>query len=74
MSNNCVSLQLAEMILEMFRTSGATQIEQLAALDVARAIKQVDGKRLQYGESVDNPPYLPQPKGQANAPFSDDAR
>lgn len=25
---------------------------------VARAIKQVDGKRLQYRESVDNPPYL----------------
>src|SRR5437867_3307173 len=25
---------------------------------VARAIKQVDGKRLEYRESVDNPPYL----------------
>lgn len=25
---------------------------------VARAIKQVDGKRLQYRESVDNPPYF----------------
>ena len=25
---------------------------------VAKAIKQVDGKRLQYRESVDNPPYL----------------
>jgi transposase-like protein len=25
---------------------------------VARAIKQADGKRLQYRESVDNPPYL----------------
>lgn len=25
---------------------------------VAQAIKQVDGKRLQYRESVDNPPYL----------------
>lgn len=25
---------------------------------VARAIRQVDGKRLQYRESVDNPPYL----------------
>jgi transposase-like protein len=36
---------------------------------IARAIKQVDGKRLQYRESVDNPPYLPQPKGQADAPF-----
>jgi transposase-like protein len=36
---------------------------------LSRAIKQVDGKRLQYRESVDNPPYLPQPKGQADAPF-----
>ena len=25
---------------------------------ISRAIKQVDGKRLQYRESVDNPPYL----------------
>jgi transposase-like protein len=25
---------------------------------VSRAIKQVDGKRLEYRESVDNPPYL----------------
>ena len=24
---------------------------------IVRAIKQVDGKRLQYRESVDNPPY-----------------
>ena len=38
---------------------------------VARAIKQVDGKRLQYRESVDYPPYLvpPAPK-QADAPFN----
>ena len=42
---------------------------------VARAIKQIDGKRLEYRQSVDNPPYLPavkpeteQPK-QAEAPF-----
>ena len=25
---------------------------------VTRAIRRVDGKRLQYRESVDNPPYL----------------
>jgi len=36
---------------------------------VSRAIKQVEGKRLKYRESVDNPPYLPQFKGQADAPF-----
>jgi transposase-like protein len=28
---------------------------------VAAAIKQIDGKRLEYRESVDNPPYLPKP-------------
>jgi transposase-like protein len=38
---------------------------------VARAIKQVDGKRLQYRESVDNPPYLAQVMGQADAPFEE---
>ena len=38
---------------------------------IVRAIKQVDGKRLQYRESVDNLPYLPQPKGQLNAPFNE---
>jgi ISXO2-like transposase domain len=31
---------------------------------VARAIKQVDGKRLEYRESVDNPPY-PRPAAPA---------
>ena len=36
---------------------------------VAAAIKQIDGKRLEYRESVDNPPYLPVPKGQMEAPF-----
>lgn len=36
---------------------------------VAQAIKAVDGKRLQYRESVDRPPYIPQPKGQMEAPF-----
>ena len=45
---------------------------------VAKAIKQVDGKRLMYRESVDNPPYLvPEftwraPK-QADAPLDDEA-
>lgn len=38
---------------------------------VAKAIKAVDGKRLQYRESVENPPYLPQPtqQQQMEAPF-----
>lgn len=45
---------------------------------VAKAIKQVDGKRLMYRESVDNPPYLVPaftwraPK-QADAPLENDA-
>lgn len=45
---------------------------------VAAAIKQVDGKRLMYRESVDNPPYLVPafewklPK-QADAPLEDEA-
>jgi hypothetical protein len=38
---------------------------------VSAAIKQVDGKRLEYRESVDNPPYQPQLKGQASAPFEE---
>jgi transposase-like protein len=36
---------------------------------VAKAIKQIDGKRLLYRESVENPPYVPKPKGQMAAPF-----
>jgi len=36
---------------------------------VAAAIKQIDGKRLEYRESVENPPYLPKPSGQMEAPF-----
>ena len=36
---------------------------------VSRAIKAIDGKRLEYRGSVDNPPYLLVPKGQQNAPF-----
>lgn len=42
---------------------------------VAKAIRQVDGKRLEYRESVDNPPYLvPEFKWQvqAKAPFDYD--
>ena len=41
---------------------------------VAAAIKQVDGKRLEHRESVDNPPYQPQPKGQMDAPFGQEAK
>ena len=41
---------------------------------VTAAIKQIDGKRLQYRESVENPPYLPKPteekpEQQMEAPF-----
>jgi transposase-like protein len=36
---------------------------------VAKAIKAIDGKRLEYRESVENPPYLPKPTGQMDAPF-----
>jgi transposase-like protein len=41
---------------------------------VAAAIKQIDGKRLEYRESVENPPYLPKPvvetsAEQMDAPF-----
>lgn len=46
MSDKPVSLQLGEMILELFRDSGATQLEQLAALDVARALVPVSGSSL----------------------------
>jgi transposase-like protein len=38
---------------------------------VSRAIKAVQGKRLEYRESVDNPPYLPQALGQIDAPLED---
>jgi transposase-like protein len=38
---------------------------------VAAAIKQIDGKRLEYRESVENPPYLPKPTGQMEAPFEE---
>jgi hypothetical protein len=36
---------------------------------VPRAITQVEGRRLAYRESVDNPPYLPAKTGQIDAPF-----
>lgn len=36
---------------------------------VSKAIRAVNGKRLQYRESVDNPPYLPPLPPQAEAPF-----
>ena len=35
---------------------------------ISRAVKQVEGKRLMYRESVDNPPYLVLPQ-QPEAPF-----
>jgi transposase-like protein len=34
---------------------------------VAAAIKQIDGKRLEYRESVENPPYLPKPVVETSA-------
>jgi ISXO2-like transposase domain len=39
---------------------------------VAAAIKQIDGKRLEYRESVENPPYLSKPTGQMEAPFQEE--
>jgi len=36
---------------------------------IGKAIRTVDGKRLEYRESVDNPPYLPKVTGQMDAPF-----
>jgi transposase-like protein len=36
---------------------------------VSAAIKKIDGKRLEYRESVENPPYLPKPAAQMKAPF-----
>lgn len=36
---------------------------------VAAAIKKIDGKRLEYRESVDCPPYQPKLTGQMEAPF-----
>ena len=38
---------------------------------VSKAIRQVQGKRLEYRESVDNPPYLVQMMGKASAPFEE---
>ncbi len=39
---------------------------------VTRAIKAIDGKRLLYRESVENPPYLPKPTGQMAAKFEEE--
>lgn len=43
---------------------------------VSAAIKKIDGKRLEYRESVENPPYLPKPKEsqQMEAPFDGDSQ
>lgn len=41
-----IALQLAEMIMSTFETSGATQTEQYAALDVARALVGVSAASL----------------------------
>jgi transposase-like protein len=39
---------------------------------VAKAIKAIDGKRLEYRESVENPPYLAKPTGQMEAKFEEE--
>src|SRR6266542_2581213 len=39
---------------------------------VAAAIKKIDGKRREYRESVENPPYLPKETGQMIAPFEEE--
>ncbi len=38
---------------------------------VSRAIKAVQGKRLEYRESVDNPPYLSEAMGQIDVPLTE---
>ncbi len=38
---------------------------------VAKALRAIEGKRLQYRESVENPPYLPAVKGQLLALFEE---
>jgi len=38
---------------------------------VSSAVKTIVGKRLEYRESVENPPYLPKPSGQMEAPFDE---
>ena len=38
---------------------------------IAKAIRTVEGKRLMYRESVDNPPYLPEAMGQLDAPLEE---
>ena len=39
---------------------------------VSAAIKAIDGKRLQYRESAENPPYLPKQTGQMEANFKEE--
>jgi transposase-like protein len=39
---------------------------------VSKAIKAIDGKRLLYRESVENPPYLPKQTGQMDAKFEEE--
>ena len=46
MDERPMSLELGEAILRLLRDSGATQIEQYAALDVARALVPVSGSSL----------------------------
>ena len=43
-----------------------------SGVEFPAAIKAIDGKRLQYRESVDNPPYLPNPTGQMEAKFEEE--
>jgi hypothetical protein len=35
---------------------------------VSAAIKTINGKRLEYRESIDNPPYMPKPTGGSTVP------
>jgi transposase-like protein len=39
---------------------------------VAKAIKAIEGKRLEYRESIENPPYLPKPLAQMEAKFEEE--
>ena len=45
--------------------------EQFHNLEAAKAIRQSEGKRLKYRESIDNPPYAPVVEGQADGPFQE---
>lgn len=62
MDGKPVSLKLGEMIFEMLRGSGATQLEQLCAIDVARALVPVSGSSLTSSDSYEPHPEWRSPR------------